>query len=101
MTTIGWDFYLSRKSIRLEDFLKSSSTLEEAYNLFDNKKLTRPPEELIQKVLIANQQAQEEKQRLEALPNPTAPRKKRKSPSKAKNEKKDEKYFRKVLPSKK
>ena len=101
MTTVDWKFYLNRKSIEMNRFLSKVTTLEGAYDLFDSKSLTRPPEDLILEVLDQNLKDRAVKDLAKTNPKPTTPRKRKASTSKPKNEKKDEKYFRKVLPKKK
>ena len=101
MTTINWDFYLNRKSIEIQRFLSGVSNLEEAYSLFDSKSLTRPPEHIILEALDQNLKEQAKKDLIKSEPKPTTPRKRKTTSNKTKNEKKDEKYFRKVLPKRK
>ena len=122
MSKVNWEFFLSRNNLTVNDVLSGVKSLGEAQAFFERKGLTSPEASVLEEALSQNAQAALDKAEADAaekkkkeLPKPTAPKRTRaksvpKRPAKktreaSKSEDKDEKesqrYFRKVVPTKK
>jgi GTP-binding protein EngB required for normal cell division len=110
--SLKWEWYASRRGANLHDFLEDVQTLKEAQEKFSSRSLIPPEDEKIIEILeTRDREVKDLKAKAEKVSNSKKALQTRargqgktskKSPTKKiDREEKDEKYFRKVLPTKK
>ena len=130
MSKVNWEFFLSRNRLTINDFLSSALTLQDALACFDTRGLTHPEVSVIELVVAENNEERERKakelllkEQKANLPKPTTSRRskskvepkstqktepksstsktRRTAKSEVEDEKEAQRYFRKVVPTKK
>ena len=122
MSKVNWEFFLSRNNLTINEALKGVKSVEEASDYFERKGLSLPETSVLEEALAQNAQqvldkaaADAEAKKKSEAPKPTKPRRTRsKAPAKSparktsgasesedKDEKESQRYFRKVVPTKK